>query len=245
MSIHVLIAEDESQVREALIKMLQILSPEMEIVATSKSLIDLNRDYKEYQPDLIFLDVELADGNAFDWLRKTNPTAKIIFTTAYSKYAIDAFKFSTVDYLLKPIDPADLKKAIQRALKEIRNKQDYLALQKVLIDNTENERQKIVLKTTEHRHIILLDDIIRVAADGAYSKFYTNTQEIIVSRNLKYYEKFLGKDFIRCHQSHLINLNQVASIYKSTNILMKNGDLIPISTRKKAEIIKIIFSFLE
>jgi len=245
MAIKTLIAEDEIHVREALVKMLHILAPEIKIVATSESLKDLAQDYKNHHPDLIFLDIELADGNAFEWLRQAEPKTKIIFTTAYSQYAIDAFKYSAVDYLLKPIDPADLKTAVERAVKEIQNHQDYLALQKVLVENVENQSKKIVLKTTEHRHIIPLNDIIRVAADGAYSLFYTDSQEIIVSRNLKYYEKLLGTDFIRCHQSHLINLNQVASIYKSSSVMMKNGDLVPISSRKKTEIVKLIFSFLD
>ncbi len=238
--IKTILIEDELNVREGLKKMLKIIAPNIDIIGETayvKQAIDLIKDKK---PDLIFLDIELEDGTGFDILEQLKETNfNIIFTTAYNQYAIKAFKFSAIDYLLKPIDPLELENAIQRAQKQINHNTEHQELLSVLKNNIEKKETKIVLKTTEQRYIFDIKDIIHLIADGAYTVFVTLNNKIIVSKNIKYYQGILDENFIRCHQSHLINKKHVKLI-KGNDLIMINDDVIPISTRKKTEIINLI-----
>ena len=236
----IILIEDEQKAREALKKMLQILSIDIEIVAETGRVNEAVHLINELNPDLIFLDIKLQDGSGFDILEQiARPDFKIIFTTAYNEYAIKAFKVSALDYLLKPIDPIELQTVLQKATGLIDNEKEYQSLLSVFKNNEKAADKKIVLKTTESRYIIYQKDIIRLEADGAYTLFITKNQNIIASKNIKYYQDLLDENmFMRCHQSHLVNYKQVKSVYKNDKLLLSNGDIIPISIRKKPEIIK-------
>lgn len=242
--IKTIIVEDEYNVREALKKMLKIIEPNIQIIAETGYVHEAIEIVKQQRPELLFLDIQLEDGTGFDILNQLDKhKSKIIFTTAYNEYAIKAFKFSAIDYLLKPIDPIDLKDAVKRAIESIKNDYEHQELLEVLKNNIAKKEQKIVLKTTEQRYIINVVDIIHLEADGAYTLFVTTTNKIIVSKNLKYYQDILNEnDFIRCHQSHLVNKNHIIGISNEDKLIMSNSDLISISTRKKSEIIKLIAS---
>ena len=236
-----IIIEDEINVRQGLKKMLNFINTDIEIIAETgfvKEGIDL---INQHQPDLVFMDIELEDGKSFDILKQLKKIDfKIIFTTAYNQYAIKAFKFSAIDYLLKPIDPLELKDALERAISNIENEKEHHELLEVLKNNIENKEQKIVLKTAEQRYVLNVNDIIRLEADGAYTLFKTINKNIIVSKNLKYYQNILDeKLFVRCHQSHLISVKHIVGIEKNT-LIMSNKDIINISTRKKALIKTIV-----
>ncbi|MCF6350788.1 MAG: LytTR family DNA-binding domain-containing protein [Flavobacteriaceae bacterium] len=238
--IKVIIIEDEINVRAGLKKMLKILEPTLKIVAETGFVNQAIQQIKKEKPDLIFLDIKLEDGTGFDILKQLkNIDFKIIFTTAYNEYAVNAFKFSAVDYLLKPIDPIELQGAIKRALFNIGNEKEHQDLLAVLKNNLVTKVQKIVLKTTKQHYIIYVKDIINLKADGAYTHFITTNKKITVSKNLKYYQDLLSTTFIRCHQSHLVNSKHIMGLNKEC-LQMSNHSLIPISTRKKAEIIKLI-----
>ena len=236
----IILIEDEQKAREALKKMLQILSIDIEIVAETGRVNEAVHLINELNPDLVFLDIKLQEGSGFDILEQiARPDFKIIFTTAYNEYAIKAFKVSALDYLLKPIDPVELQTALQKATGLIDNEKEYQSLLSVFKNNEKDADKKIVLKTTENRYIIYQKDIIRLEADGAYTLFVTKNQNIIASKNIKYYQDLLDENmFMRCHQSHLVNYKQVKSVYKNDKLLLSNGDIIPISIRKKPEIIK-------
>ncbi len=241
--IKTILIEDELNVRAALKKMLHIIEPNIQIIAETGYVSEALTLIKSKKPDLVFLDIELEDGNGFDILKQLETIDfKVIFTTAYNQYAINAFKFSAIDYLLKPIDPTELQDAVKRAILSIKSKTEHQNLLKVLKDNIEKKEQKIVLKTTEQRHIILIKDIIRLEADGAYTIFICKNQKLIISKNLKYYQDLLTDDFVRCHQSHLINIKHILSIERNEKLKLSNNDLVPISIRKKTEIHKIISS---
>jgi len=239
--IKVLIIEDELHVREALKKMLKLLDNTLEIVAetgfVSEAIILINT----HKPDLVFMDVELEDGTSFDILKQLEKlTFKIIFTTAYNQYAIKAFKYAAIDYLLKPIDPLELQEAINRAKQDIMDERVHQELLDVLNQNKKTSPKKIILKTTEQRYVILIEDIIRLEADGAYTLFVLADKKIIVSKNLRYYQDLLPDNFIRCHQSHLVNSRQIVSLNKAGLLFMKNENLVPVSTRRKATILQLI-----
>lgn len=239
--IKAIIIEDEINARGALKKMLNIVTPNVNIIAETGFIKEAIALIKTKKPDLIFLDIELEDGTSFEILKHIdNIDFKIIFTTAYNQYAIEAFKFSAVDYLLKPIDPSELKEAINRTKHLIDTEKQYQELN-VLKNNLENENKKIVLRTTEQRHIINIQDIIRLEADTAYTLFVTQRERIIVSKNLKYYQDILGSNFLRCHQSHLVNSLHVTTIQKKEVLILSNQEEVPVSSRKKKE----VFQFLE
>jgi len=239
--IKTLIIEDEINVREGLKKLLKIMATSIEVIAETSFVSEALELIKKEKPDLIFLDVELEDGSGFDILKQFEMIDfKIIFTTAYSQYAIDAFKFSAVDYLLKPIDPTELKLAIERAVSDINTKKKHQDLLSVLKNNIENQEQKIVLKTTENRFVINVKDIIRLEADGTYTNFIITNRKVIVSKHIKFYEDLLDEKFLRCHQSHLVNSIHIISLTSKGFLQMSNQDLVPVSTRKRKEIGQLI-----
>jgi len=241
--IKVLIIEDELHVREALKKMLKLLDNTLEIVAETGFVSEATILINTHKPDLVFMDVELEDGTSFDILKQLEKlTFKIIFTTAYNQYAIKAFKYAAIDYLLKPIDPLELQEAINRAKQDIMDEREHQELLYVLNQNKKANPKKIILKTTEQRYVILIEDIIRLEADGAYTLFVLADKKIIVSKNLRYYQDLLPDSFIRCHQSHLVNSRQIVSLNKAGLLFMKNENLVPVSTRRKATILQVIQS---
>lgn len=233
-----LIIEDEINARKALKKMIHLITPEIEIFGETGFVKEAVKLIRYHQPSIVFMDIELEDGESFEILKQLeNITFKIIFTTAYNQFAVKAFKYSTVDYLLKPIDPLELKVAINKAIATVNFEKKHTELLEVLQNNLNKSAPSIVLKTATYQHVILLKDIIRLEADGAYTTFITIEKKIIMSKNLKFYQDVLEDDFIRCHQSHLVNLSQVLGMQKNTFLEMTNGDLVPISVRKKPEII--------
>lgn len=238
--IKTIIIEDEVNVRNALRKMLTILEPSINVIAETGYVNDAVKLIKTKKPDLVFLDIELEDGTGFDVLKQLEGNFSIIFTTAYNQYAINAFKFSAIDYLLKPLDPTELQAAISRAKQRIKNEKEYKELLNSLLNNIEKKEKKIVLKTTEQHFVFYVKEIIRLEADGAYTIFVTKKQKIIISRNIKYYQDILGDDFIRCHQSHLVNSKHILGIDKKGLLQLSNNELIVVSTRKKSEVIRLI-----
>ncbi len=238
--IKTIIIEDEVNVRNALRKMLTILEPSINVIAETGYVSDAVKLIKTEKPDLIFLDIELEDGTGFDILRQLDVNFSIIFTTAYNQYAINAFKFSAIDYLLKPLDPTELQEAIVRAKQQIENKKEHQELLNSLLNNIDKKEKKIVLKTTEQHFVLYVNEIIRLEADGAYTVFVTKNQKIIISRNIKYYQNILGEEFVRCHQSHLVNLKHILGMDKNGFLQLSNRELITVSTRKKSEVIRLI-----
>lgn len=237
----ILLVENELNIREALKKMLTLILPDSIIVGETGYIQEAKQLIINLQPDIILLDIELEDGTGFELLESLEfSDFKVVFTTAYNQYAIKAFKFSAVDYLLKPIDPSDLKNTIEKITSIINNEKQQLALIETLRENLSQKNKKIVLKTSDFTHFISLDEIIRLEADGSYTLFITESKKIIVSKNLKYYEELLGGYFIRCHQSHIVNPTRIKSLDKKDNIIMLNGDTIPISSRKKSTTLQLI-----
>lgn len=242
--IKTVLIEDEVNARGSLRKILKLIAPNIEIIGETGYVKEAVKMINTLKPKLIFLDIKLEDGIGFDILKQLEYTSfKIIFTTAYNEYAIKAFKYSATDYLLKPINPLELKSALERAIISLNKETKHDKLLNVLKYNIEENDKKIVLKTTNNQHIVLVKDIIRLEADTAYTTFYVNNNKITVSKNLKYYQEILDDGFIRCHQSHLVNNLHIIGVHKKEFIKMSNEELIPISLRKKNEIIQQIKTF--
>ncbi|REC41978.1 MULTISPECIES: LytR/AlgR family response regulator transcription factor [Chryseobacterium] len=222
-----ILVEDEINAQKALLKMLQLIAPEIQVLAIFDTIKDASLFLSKNTVDFIFLDIQLKDGNGFELLQTiTNRDFSLIFTTAFNDFAIKAFKFNAIDYLLKPIDPTELEEAIERA-KKIKKSNQIVPVEKSFSE------QKIVLKTTDRNHIIPVSSIIRLEADGAYTLFVTESQKILVSKNIKYYEDLLCEyDFVRCHQSYLVAKSHI-KVLKTHSLLLTDGSEIPISHRKR------------
>ncbi|WP_166922316.1 LytR/AlgR family response regulator transcription factor [Flavobacterium poyangense] len=226
----VLIIEDEVAAASALEKMLFILEPEFRICAKISSVFESLVFLKDTNVDIVFLDIQLADGDCFELLSKIPQiNFSIIFITAYNNHAIRAFKFSAIDYILKPVDPDDLAKAIAKAKEKINNRAQI----EYFLSNRKKEVPRLTLNVLSEIFYVDIDDIIRLEADTAYTKFVLKNKTILVSKNMKYYEDLLSEyDFIRVHNSHLVAKNKIVS-KKLAHVVMSNGDEVPVSVRKR------------
>ncbi|HBS12551.1 MAG TPA: hypothetical protein DEO36_08430 [Flavobacteriaceae bacterium] len=148
-----------------------------------------------------------------------------------------------VDHLLQLLNPNELQGVLDRVILNISSKIEYRHLLDRLKNTIENKEPRIVLKTSRQHYVLHVKDIIHLEADGAYTSFYTTTQKIVVSKNIKYYQNMLDNSFIRCHQSHLINSKHILGIDKKGLLQLTNDSLIPVSVRNKPKIIKLINNF--
>ena len=202
---------------------------------------------KLLQPQLIFLDVQIHDKTGFDLLQQLpEKNFDVIFVTAYEKYAIQAFRFSAIDYLLKPVDPEDLKQAIEKLNRK--KPSDELAQKfDTLLENIEQLKhytppKKIVVPTISGFELLLVIDILRCQSDINYTIiFMKDKQKLVVAKTLKEFEEMLEEyDFYRIHNSHLVNLAYIKSYYKGKggSVIMIDGTEIEVSTRRKDEFLK-------
>ncbi len=238
-----LVVDDENKSRSTLIKSIEKYASDIEIVGDAASVVEALKKIKELQPDLLFLDVHLPDGSGFDILELLpNLHFKIIFVSAYDKYAIDAFKFSAIDYLLKPVEPDLLVRAIEKSKKE--NKlQSMEGKLNVLLSNRQ-QIEKIALPSSNGLELVKVNDIIYCQADSNYTIFHlSDGQKILVSRSLKEYDEILSpQGFFRIHQSYLIKLSYVKKYIKGEGgtAILENGKELDVSRRRKDGFLKAI-----
>lgn len=214
----------------------------IEVVGSADGVVSGAKLIKEVNPDLVFLDIQMPDGTGFDLLEiLPNTNFKLIFTTASDEFAVKAFKFSAVDYLLKPIDPDELMDAVSRV-----EDQDQPAERIDLLKENFNKPKRIALNTLEKIHIVDVGEILRCESNINYTMFYfTDGTKLLVTKTLKEFDKLLAdQGFIRVHQSHLINTNFIKEFIKSDGyIIMKDGTKVPVSTRKKQVLMDMISNF--
>lgn len=235
--IQTIIIDDVENNRKILSKLIQDNCPNIEIIAEADGVETGLEAIRRLHPDLILLDISMDDGDAFDLLGHLDKIDfKVIFVTAHEEFAVKAFKFSAVDYILKPVNPKDLVIAINKAGNLLINE---FKLQLTALSNNikSPESKTIVLKTLENIFLVNVHDILRCEAERNYTMFYRdNKQRLIVSKPLKEYEEML-KDhgFFRVHHSHLVNLSFVERFEKSEggHVVLKDSSKIPVAQRKK------------
>lgn len=238
-----IIVEDELNVREGFIKLLSTFCPEVVVTGVADSVESGIELIESQEFDVLFLDINLPDGSGFDLLHRIRErNFHIIFVTAYDQYAIDAFKISAIDYLLKPVSPDLLKKAISK-ISDTSSTEKEVKLN-VLSEKLRkgfDQNEKIILKDTDSMQLVVIADVIYCEAEGSYTTFFlTENRKIVTSLNLKEYERILQPyGFIRSHHSYLINLHQVISLQRSDggSVLMKSNKVLPLSTRKKSAVV--------
>lgn len=241
------IIEDEDHCVDRLIRLLKNNSEQIEIAGQFDNIKSAIEGLTILNPNLVFMDVELKDGNCFELLKQIeNPTFNIIFTTAHNEYAIQAFEYSAIHYLLKPIDFDQLDEAIKRCVKRNKELETNDRLES-LIHNLEahgSQDKKIAIPTTRGYSFHKLGEIVRFEGDGNYcSLVLSNGERLLVTKPLKHYEGLLDKRyFFRTHQSHLVHLSYVEKYINNTSTYVKlsNGDKIPVSVRRRG----VFFSLL-
>lgn len=241
------IVDDEVNSRETLRSMIEKYYPHVKIIGEADGAITAISRIKKTEIDVLFLDISMPDGSGFYVLEQLQPIKfDVIFTTAYDKFAIRAIKTSALDYLLKPIDPDELAVAIGKAV-EMKNKRstNYEILLENL--NPRNEKKKIMLNTFEGMHMVYMKDIVRCEADDYYTRYFLNDGKVImVSKTLKETEETLDdKDFIRTHKSHIVNISYVKTFVRNDGgyLVLKNGEKIPVSRRKKDEVLTVLNNY--
>lgn len=242
--IKTVIVEDEIRSQETLKKLLKQYCPQVKIAGTAATEKEAISVINNLKPELIFLDIALPDGDGFNVLENLHYSDyRVIFVTAYDKYAIRAFEFSTLHYLLKPISHIDLQVAVKRFIQE-KNKETVSFESKLanLKENYNTNNQKLMLPTLQGYEIIDLDDIVRLESSHNYTTcFLKNNSSILVSRPLINFETILADlDFVRVHNKHLINLKYVKKYIRGSGgtLKMEDDSEITVSKGRKAEFIE-------
>jgi len=236
------VVDDIEKFRKNLIQDLNEFCPEVEVVGTADGVISAAKEIKSKKPDVVFLDIQINQGTAFDLLELLGDIDfKIIFTTASDEYAIKAFKLSAIDYLLKPIDIDDLKSSVDK-LKLI-NSDDYQLLRSN-INEKDKSNKRLALHSQDKIEIIEIGNIIRCESNINYTMFYfVNGSKTLVTKTLKEFDGMLSDyGFYRVHQSHLINIDHLKEYVKIDGgyLKMYDGSSVPISTRKKSSVLKLL-----
>ncbi|GAB2767513.1 LytTR family DNA-binding domain-containing protein [Rhabdobacter roseus] len=241
------IIEDEFHSREFLKSVVTAWCEGVEIVGTAESVPEGVALIEAVAPELVFLDIEMQSGTGFDLLQQVrNRDFEVIFTTAYDHYAIQAIKYSAIDYLLKPIDLDELQAAVakvrERRPGQVAPVNEALELLLATLKNPATEPTKITLATSEGLEFVPLEQIIRLEAAGAYTTFFLKEgKKIMVSKNLKEYENLLpARRFFRIHNSHMINIDEVKKMLKTDGgyAVMNDGATVMISPKKKEEFLQ-------
>lgn len=243
-----IIIDDEPRNVSILEKLIQSYCPHVTVTGSADNAVSAIQAIRKLRPQLVFLDIEMPGGNAFDLLDKLMPVAfEVIFVTAFDHYAVKAFRYSALDYLLKPIDIDDLQLAIEKAGKRPRE-QDINQRLEHFIGHVSNKHSfsKIALRTKDGLLFYAFEEILYCVAAGAYTRFtFTGGESLLVTGSLLSFENTLPAEiFCRVHDANLINLNYIKKYYngKGGYVEMTDGKTIEVSSRKRAEFLNRIRS---
>jgi two-component system LytT family response regulator len=236
----VIIIDDEDKSRLTLRNFLEKYTSGINILAEAESVETGIKTLNQYQPDVVFLDIEMKDGTGFDLLNLLKPISfKVVFITAFDHYALKAFSFSATDYLLKPIDPARLIATVNRLKNDTRQDLFQKKLE-VLLDNRNNYK-KIALPSVDGLVMVKLSEIIRCESEINYTRFYLRDGETyLATKTLKEYEDMLMEmNFCRIHKSHLINLDYVLRYIKGEGgtVILDDHTELEVARRRKEGLI--------
>ncbi|HEU4497064.1 MAG TPA: LytTR family DNA-binding domain-containing protein [Flavobacterium sp.] len=238
------IVEDEAGAREVLKNYLQKYCPQVEVAGEAQNFKEAVPMLQCLKPQLVFLDVEMPFGNAFDVLEGCRDLQfETIFVTAFSEYSLKALNQSAAYYLLKPISIEELITAVNKVQQHIAN-HEIFNRNKIIVENfreTKPEKQQVILPTLEGFEVVKMEEIVRLRGNGNFTDLYlSNGQKKMVCRFLKHFTEILPFPFIRVHKSHIININSVRSYHKGTGgyVTMADGSEVEISPGYKEEFLK-------
>lgn len=238
--IRAIIIDDEDHCRSTLKKQVEWFAPSVNILGDATGVQEGIKMIERHKPDLVFLDIEMNDGSGFDLVRHFSiPDFKIIFTTAFDEYALEAFKVHALAYLLKPIDGEELSYAIRNLQTETKD-QLQKKLEAVMLQlSSQNKISKVALPVLDGLVFVHLNNIVRIEASGNYCTVYLNNgKNHFISKTLKYFtDQIQDQRFIRVHQSHLVNMDYVYKYIRGKNgqIILEDGAVVPVSRSKKED----------
>lgn len=241
--IKAVIIDDDKQMRELNACLLSDNFPDIEIIGEADSVNSGVDIITETKPDLVLLDIEIKGGTGFNVLQKVRPYSfQVIFITGFNNFAIKAFKFSAIDYILKPVNEVEFIDAIEKAVTQININDNELQYDNFLSHyEKKTQSKKIVLRTSEALHLVDISNIVFCKSDNSYTTFYLDGgKEIIVSKSMKEYASLLEEfNFVRPHQSFLVNTQHISKIDKSDGgfVILNNGKEVPVSARRKQSLL--------
>jgi len=247
--IRTVIVDDEKKARETVAGILKLYCPNVQVVAEAKDVSSAVEAIHAHKPDLVLLDINMPRESGFDLLKKVDARQfKLVFITAYEEYAVKAFRCSALDYILKPVNPDELKEAVDKVESLLEKEHIDVRLETFLSNMASPNRdiKKIVLKTSDSIHVVNVQDIVRCEADRNYTVFYlVGEKKILVSNTLKEYDELLSAyRFFRAHQSHLVNIDFIERYEKKEGgcLVMKDKSTVPVSVRKKETLLSLLES---
>ena len=243
--IRTVLVDDETDSIRVLQKLLEKYCPQVAVVGTAEGVETALAVIQGTRPDLLFLDIEMMQGNAFDLLNQLQPlTFQVIFVTAFDNYAIRAFKYSAVDYLLKPVDIDELVTAVDRVAERSQQK-NIIDQMQVFLDNmgTFNlATQKMAVPTVDGLIFINLKEVVRLEAKSSYTQILMENGEVVTAtRTIKDYEDILPEGlFCRIHNSHIINLQKIEKYNKGRGgyVTLEDGSTIEVASRRRQEFLR-------
>lgn len=237
-----IIVDDESRARNLLQIIIRDYCPELSVEALCADLPSGIKAIKKYKPALIFLDIEMPGHSGLellDFFDEDEVDFDIIFTTAYNEYALQAFRFSAIDYLLKPIQHVQLVETVRRYLKKdhVKKAAQFKNLQQNLNTQLDWEDKRIVVPNGQSLHFLVPSEIVMIKGESSYSEIHLlNGTKMLASKNLKHFEELLAAipSFFRCHKSYIVNTKQIVQYVKSNGgyLIMKNGLTASLSVEK-------------
>lgn len=242
--IFAVLVDDEDNSLEALEILLNRYCPDVVIKGKAQSVEEAIEVINEVKPELVFLDIALPDGQGFEVLDETKDSDfEVIFTTAYDQYALKAFEFSALDYLLKPINAEKLRQSVERYL-EIRGTGTIGERISVLKESLKNLNDRIILSSMDGFEVYKIEDIVRCEANGSYTTFHIKGgRKVVTSKTLNNFERLLeDMPFARVHSKHLVNLNYIKKYISGRGgyIVFEDGSQVDVSERKKKDFISIM-----
>lgn len=237
-----IVIDDEPRSIKTLKNLLRDYCPSVKVIDTAQSVNEGVRILKNQKPDILFLDIAMPDGNGFDLLEQVNHKAfEVIFTTAFDQYAIKAFDFSAMNYLLKPINPEELQKVLKQ-YESLKAEANNAGRFEILKSSLKKDFKKIALPCMEGIEFVDLEEIIYCEADSNYCIFHlSDGNKMMVSKSLSNYEKILSESFFyRIHHKYLVNLTRVKKYIKGSGgvVVLDNDTQLDVSVRKKEGFLK-------
>jgi two-component system LytT family response regulator len=241
MKIKSIIVDDEKHGRENLSGILRQYCPDVDLLGDADSVDSAVLLIQKYNPDLVFLDIEMPRANGFQLLEHFKDFRfEVIFVTAYDNFAIKAIRFSAADYILKPINLNDLQAAVAKVADRIQQKQENLRLKQLVYNISQPGSPRIGLPTADRVEFVEVHKIIRCQGEGNYTHIYfEGNRHLLVAKTLVEFEDLLHEfSFIRVHKTHLVNLKYVVTYQKTGGgtLLLSSGETVAVSRRRKEEV---------
>jgi two-component system LytT family response regulator len=243
--IRTVLIDDEPDSIRILQRLLETYCPEVSVIGSAEGVESGEQTIRALSPDLVFLDIEMIQGNAFDLLNRLLPLSfQVIFVTAFDNYAVRAFKYSAVDYLLKPVDVDDLRNAVDKVSSRSNNNIELSQIRTLLenVGNLHISQQKMAVPTMTGLNFITINDIIRFEARGNYTAIHVDNGECVVAtKNIQEYDTLLPDTlFYRVHHSHIINLQKIQKYQKGRGgyIIMEDGSSIEVASRRREDFLR-------